>query len=97
MQQGVQQFFKDRSIFYSTLPIREQAKRGNWTYELKAVYTIGILNFSFDDKDENYYHHKVKLLDTRTKEVFYDKLTFIYLENPDWLKRGMSWLQIVTN
>ncbi len=86
MQKGVQQFFKDRSIFYSTFPIREQAKRGNWTYELKAVYTIGILNFSFDDKDENYYHHEVKLLDTRTKEVFYDKLTFIYLEMPKFHK-----------
>ena len=28
MQRGEQQFFKDRSVFYSTFPIREQAKRG---------------------------------------------------------------------
>ena len=39
MQKGEQQFFKDRSVFYSTFPIREQAKRGDWNYELKAVYT----------------------------------------------------------
>ena len=86
MQKGEQQFFKDRSIFYSTFPIREQARKGNWNYELKAVYTIGILNFAFDKNDEKYFHHEVKLLDTQTKEVFYDKLTFIYLEMPKFNK-----------
>lgn len=86
MQKGEQQFFKDRSIFYSTFPIREQARKGEWNYELKAVYTIGILNFSFDKKDEQYFHHEVKLLDTLTKEVFFDKLTFIYLEMPKFNK-----------
>ena len=87
MQKGEQEFFKDRSIFYSTFPIREQAVKGDkWEYELKAVYTIGILNFTFDKKDDNYYHHEVKLLDTHTKEVFYDKLTFIYLEMPKFNK-----------
>ena len=45
MQRGEQQFFKDRSIYYSTFPIREQGLRGEWDYELKAVYIIGILNF----------------------------------------------------
>ena len=87
MQKGEQQFFKDRSVFYSTFPIREQAKRGNWDYELKAVYTVGILNFVFDDKDDEYFHHEVKLMDICTKEVFYDKLTFVYLEMPKFNKR----------
>lgn len=87
MQKGELQFFKDRSVFYSTFPIREQAKRGNWDYELKAVYTIGILNFVFDDKDDEYFHHEVKLMDIYTKEVFYDKLTFVYLEMPKFNRR----------
>lgn len=86
MQKGEQQFFKDRSVFYSTFPIREQAKRGNWDYELKAVYTIGILNFVFDSEDDQYFHHEVKLMDVHTKEVFYDKLTFVYLEMPKFNK-----------
>ena len=86
MQKGEQQFFKDRSVFYATFPIREQAKRGNWDYQLKAVYTIGILNFTFDDYAPDYFHHEVKLMDTRTKKVFYDKLTFIYLEMPKFTK-----------
>lgn len=87
MQKGEQQFFKDRSVFYSTFPIREQAKRGVWDYELKAVYTIGILNFTFDDATPDYFHHEVKLVDLRTHKVFYDKLTFIYLEMPKFNKR----------
>lgn len=87
MQKGEQAFFKDRSIYYATFPIREQAIKGNeWDYKLKAVYTVGILNFVFDNKDDDYFHHEVKLVDMRTKEVFYDKLTFIYLEMPKFNK-----------
>ena len=87
MQKGEQQFFKDRSIYYSTFAIREQAPRGEWNYELKGVYTIGILNFCFDKEREGNYYHEVKLMDTATKEVFYDKLVFIYLEMPKFTKQ----------
>ncbi|NDV59034.1 Rpn family recombination-promoting nuclease/putative transposase [Bacteroides sp. 519] len=87
MQKGEQQFFKDRSIFYTTFPIREQAVKGkSWNYELKAVYTVGILNFSFDSNNNDYYHHEVRLVDVATQEVFYDKLTLIYLEMPKFNK-----------
>ena len=86
MQRGEQQFFKDRSLYYSTFPIREYGQKGEWNYQLKAVYVIGILNFIFDDSHDNYFHHEVKLMDTRSKEVFYDKLTFIYLEMPKFNK-----------
>jgi len=56
---------------------------------LKAVYTVGVLNFVFNENrdDENYCHSEVKLMDTRKKTVFYDKLTFIYLEMPKFNKR----------
>ena len=43
MQRGEQQYFKDRSLYYATFPIREQAHRGDWNYELKCVYIIGML------------------------------------------------------
>lgn len=86
MQRGEQQFFKDRSLYYATFPIREQGEKGEWDYRLKAVYVIGILNFKFDSEDENYYHHEVQLMDVFTKQVFYDKLTFIYLEMPKFNK-----------
>ncbi len=87
MQKAEQQFFKDRSVFYSTFPIRDQAIRGNsWDYNLKTVYTIGILNFCFDDTDPEYFHHEVKLVDTKTGKVFYDKLVYVYLEMPKFTK-----------
>ena len=104
MQRGEQQFFKDRSLYYATFPIREQGQKGEWNYRLKAVYVIGILNFKFDEQSDGYYHHEVKLMDTRTKEVFYDKLTFIYLEMPKFNKKeeelnGMfeKWLFVLRN
>lgn len=86
MQKAEQDFFKDRSIFYSTFPIQEQAPQGRWNFELKKVYTIGILNFTFADDDDEVMHHEVKLIDTRSKEVFYDKLTYVYLEMPKFKK-----------
>lgn len=87
MQRGEQQFFKDRSVYYATFPIREQSQRGKWDYEFKAVYIIGILNFTFNDTDGDYFHHEVKLVDLYTHKVFYDKLTFIYLEMPKFNKK----------
>jgi len=87
MQKGEQQFFKDRSIYYATFPIREQTIKGDiWNYELKAVYIIGILNFTFDDVASSSFHHEVKLMETGTHEVFYDKLNFVYLEMPKFNK-----------
>jgi len=88
MQKADQQWFKDRSVYYSSFPIRQQGEKGQWRFGLKAVYTIGILDFVFDeDKDDKeYYHHVVKLMDVNKKEVFYDKLTYIYLEMPKFNK-----------
>ena len=104
MQRGEQQFFKDRTLFYTTFPIREQQVIKDWDYQLKAIYVIGILNFKFDKVHDNYYHHEVQLLDVETKEVFYDKLTFIYLEMPKFNKsedelNGMfeKWLFVLRN
>ena len=87
MQKGEQEFFKDRSVYYATFPLREQATRGSrWNYELKAVYAIGILNFTFDEVEEGKFRHDVMLMETDTKRVFYDKLKFIYLEMPKFDK-----------
>ena len=89
MQNVFQQFFKDRSVFYATFPIQEQARVGeDFDFNLKEVYTVGILNFTFHDDEStpDVCHRQVKLMDTRTKQVFYDKLTFVYLEMPKFNK-----------
>ena len=106
MQKSKHNFFKDRSVFYATFPIREQAVKGEWDYQLKAVYTVGILDFVFNEnkEDENYYHSEVKLMDTAKKTVFYEKLTFIYLEMPKFNKavdqletRFEKWMYVLKN
>ena len=79
LQKAKQNFFKDSSVYYSTFPIQEQANKGDWNYKLQAVYTIGILDFRFEDKDKEKVLVKVKLKD-QENEVFYDKLTFLYLQ-----------------
>lgn len=106
LQKSKQNFFKDRTVYYSTFPIREQGKRADWDYELKAVYTIAILDFVFDsDKNEpEKFRYDVKLTDTETQKVFYNKLTFIYLEMPKFNKsvdtlmsRFEKWLYVIKN
>ena len=106
LQKTKQNFFKDRTVYYSTFPIREQAKRADWDYELKAVYTIAILDFIFDaDKAEpDKYRYDIKLTDIETHKVFYEKLTFIYLEMPKFNKstdeletRFDKWLYVIRN
>ena len=88
MQKAEQQFFKDRSVFYSTFPIQNQGKKGIWNFKLKGVYTIGILDFVFPDHEypQDSLRHEVKLVDVDDKHVFYDKLTFLYLEMPKFTK-----------
>lgn len=85
MQRGEPQSFKDRSVYYSTFSIREQAPKGVWNYELKAVYMVCILNFTFDNTGDDVVQY-VKFVNLRTKEVFYDKLTYIYVEMPKFDK-----------
>ena len=88
LQKVKQNYFKDRTIYYSTFPIVEQAEKGEWNYKLSAVYCIGILDFTFDTKEEASKQdvvHTIKLKNQHGK-VFYDKLTYIYLEMPNFLK-----------
>ena len=107
LQKTKQKFFKDRTVYYSTFPIQEQAQRGSeWNFELKAVYTVAILDFVFDeDKNERQkYRYDVKLTDVETCKIFYDKLTFVYLEMPKFHKnikdlrtRFDKWMYVIRN
>lgn len=89
LQKAKQLFFKDRSVFYSTFPIQEQALRGNWNFRLDSVYTICILDFVFEEEKDcsDFFCHNVQLMDTVRKKVFFDKLMFIYLEMPKFTKQ----------
>ena len=83
MQNAYQRYFKDRSLFYSTFPIREQAPKGaDWNFKLDHVYTVALLNFDLSEEafDKDDINHDVGLLDKKTHKVFNDKLSFKYVE-----------------
>jgi len=107
LQKAKQNYFKERTIYYSTFPIREQAEKGVWDYNLKAVYCIGILDFTFDDyesePEKSDVVHTIKLKNKNGK-VFYNKLTYIYLEMPNFKRKENElssrldkWLYFIQN
>ena len=107
LQKAKQQYFKDRTVYYSTFPIQEQAQKGNWNFKLKAVYCIGILDFEFNDylnePSKGNVVHTVQLKDQHDV-VFYEKLKYIYLEMPNFNKeenelvtRLDKWLYFIKN
>ncbi len=104
MQKAKQKYFKDRSLFYASFPIQEQSKKNKWDYKLDPVYSVGILDFTFDDqKDSKKLLHIVELKDKKHK-VFYDKLKFVYVELPKFKKKEKDlkthfdkWLYVFTH
>jgi predicted transposase/invertase (TIGR01784 family) len=85
LQRSKQKYFKDRSLYYTSFPIQEQSHKGDWDYSLKKIFFIGILDFSIDyDSDD--YLTIVQLKDTKN-QVFYDKLTYYYLQMPNFKKK----------
>ena len=107
LQKAKQDYFMERTIYYSTFPISGQAIKGEWDYNLKAVYCIGILDFKFSDytnegeKGEVVHTHTIK--NQHNRQV-YDKLTYIYLEMPNFSKeehelktRLDQWLFFIKN
>lgn len=92
LQKARQKYFKERTIFYSTFPLQEQAETGEWNFNLKAVYTVSILDFLIEDNSKTAKKQKieekedvkaiVKLVNVKTKKVFYEKLTYVYIQIP---------------
>lgn len=87
MQNAYQRYFLDRTIYYSSFPIQAVAKRGKWDYSLPPIYTVSFLNFNMSQYIGNpAFKHVVRLMDVDTHHVFYNKLTYIYLEMPKFNK-----------
>jgi predicted transposase/invertase (TIGR01784 family) len=87
LQKAKQRYFKDRSLYYATFAIQEQAVAGEWNFQLQKVYCIAILDFVFDDLNLSAnLRHDVQLIETSTKLLFYDKLRFVFLEMPKFDK-----------
>ncbi len=86
IQKVKQDYFKDRSIYYSTFAIQEQAEKGYWSYQLFPVYTIAILDFILDNnQDDEELIHIIQFKDQHCR-TFYTKLQLIYIELPKFTK-----------
>src|SRR6478735_7540383 len=104
LQRIKENFFKDRSLFYSTIPIRNQAKVGEWDFRLKQTVAICVMDFTFDDSDPSETIQVVKLINTVTGKVFNDNLVYWYLEMPKFKKsinelssRRDQWFFVLNN
>ena len=76
MQKAKIKFFKDRAIFYTTFPIREQA----------PIYCVAILDFTYgEDRPQKDFISNVQLKDQYC-QVFYDKRVYIFIEMPRFTK-----------
>ena len=86
MQKAKQNYFKDRAVFYSTFPIHPQAKKGDWDFQLKAVYCGGILDFVFSEDEAAPDVINIVELKDHYDRVFYKKLKFVFVEMPKFDK-----------
>jgi len=87
MQKAKLKFFKDRAVFYTTFPIKEQAEKGDWDFKLNPVYCVAILDFTFDDEREQIdYMSHVQLKDQYC-QTFFNKLKYIFIEMPRFTKQ----------
>ena len=107
MQNAYHTYFKDRSLFYSTFPIREQAPKGSdWNFCLKKVYVVALLNYRMSDEafDSSDTIHTIALMDTKTNKVFNAKLMFKYVEvgrfdktDDELISLSDKWMYVLKN
>ena len=86
MQKAKINFFKDRALFYSTFPIRTQAKQGEWDFRLDPVYMVAILDFKYDESEEKQKFLRHVQLKDQDCDVFYEKLHYKFIQMPLFTK-----------
>jgi len=82
MQKAKVKYFKDRSLFYVTFPIRDQAQQGDWNFRLESIYFVAILDFEYDEAEERRKFRRDVALKDQDGDVFFDKLHFNFLQMP---------------
>jgi predicted transposase/invertase (TIGR01784 family) len=86
MQKAKIKFLKDRAMFYTTFPIREQAEKGEWDFKLNPIYCVALLDFKYDEnREKKDFISNVQLKDQYC-QVFYNKLTYVFIEMPRFTK-----------
>lgn len=87
MQHKGHAHFRDRSVYYTSRLITDQIAVGqNSDYRLKEVIFIGILNFNFNKSIGKGHVNHICLTNRNTGEIFYEKLDYIFVELPKFVK-----------
>jgi predicted transposase/invertase (TIGR01784 family) len=87
MQKAKVKYFKDRSLFYVTFPIRDQAQTGEWNFKLETIYFVAILDFEYDEAEERRKFRRDVALKDQDGDLFFDKLHFKFLQMPLFNKK----------
>ncbi|GAB4327179.1 MAG: Rpn family recombination-promoting nuclease/putative transposase [Flammeovirgaceae bacterium] len=87
MQKAKVKYFKDRSLFYVTFPIRDQAQQGDWNFRLEPIYFVAILDFEYDEAEERRKFRRDVSLKDQDGDLFFDKLHFKFLQMPLFNKK----------
>jgi predicted transposase/invertase (TIGR01784 family) len=95
IQSAPQLYFIDRTLVYIARLINKLSEKGkDWNFKLPRIYSINLLDFSFEELTPpeppegmktkktgvSKFVSRVQLIDCETKKPFYDKLTFYYIE-----------------
>jgi predicted transposase/invertase (TIGR01784 family) len=90
VQRGRQGRFKERTLFYTSRLISDQApkgKRAEWGYDITGVYLVALLeDFTLDDNLAGEYLHDICLCNRDTGKIFYNKLGYTYIELRKFVK-----------
>jgi len=108
VQRGRQGNFKERTLFYTSRLISDQApkgKRSDWAYNLTEVYLVALLeDFTLEINPAKNYLHDICLCNRDTGEIFYNKLGYTYVELRKFVKTDTEldsdldrWLYVLKN
>ncbi|GAB3019302.1 hypothetical protein GCM10027051_25470 [Niabella terrae] len=64
----------------------DQGPKGekHWSYQLKEVYFIGVMDFKLPNSRPGKYFHRAAIMHEETHEILCNKLGFIFLELPNF-------------
>lgn len=86
MQNSSQEFFIDRSLYYSSCVMAMQARRGlDWNFELMPVYFVALMNFGMPELGDEVQVH-AGVCDMKTGKPISDKMRFCYIQLPKFNK-----------
>ena len=87
VQRRKQPFYPERTVYYSTFQIQRQVEAGADAYDFLPVYVVNILDFKMDKHDVGTDIKTVyRLYEERSRRLLTDRVTFIFIELPRFMK-----------